>query len=262
MLQLRKWIAILAIVVMAAFLIALDHGAFDAKPSCGAPDFRLHVGVAFHLLVLGVASVSVLGLVRELWWGRWPALACAIAALPTSLAAGVMVMDDLPRHGLRSDEGVALSWAIAGPLFLLCLLGRSMRERYEGKSALWRSPDLRLKLVSAAIVLSAATLPWLVPFGYEAALEHHPGVLTAHCILIVATCIGIIEAARQRVAGLILLTLATLASTGMLLFVAITDAAFFGFFAGFSMFAAVPGALAALVSFIAWAGPMWRFVKS
>ena len=146
MILLRKVIAIGALLALGGLIVTLERGAYGVNPG-------LVVATRVLLLPLGV---TIVGLALEKHWGRWMALAAAVAVLPWA----AYLTFGLPPGVPLMQQSVAL---VASALLLVTLLGRSMFERYEGRAPTdWSGP--RMGLVRWTLILNLASAVGLLVF--------------------------------------------------------------------------------------------------
>ena len=115
MIRLRKTLAVVALAALGGLIVTLERGAYGVNPG-------LVVATRVLLLPLGI---TVIGLLLDKYWGRWLALAAAVAVLPWAL----VLTFGLPPGAPLTQQRIAL---LAAVLLLVSLLGRNMFERYEG----------------------------------------------------------------------------------------------------------------------------------
>jgi hypothetical protein len=250
--RLRARIAVLPALGLAIAAMQLLASAAESDP----PD-RVSVVLGGLFAVFG--AISAYGLVAERFWGRWPGLGLSIAGIFLLIAA--------------TSSGRVLevfeewqSWALLlGALVELgCLLGPGVERRYEGASRLWREPGPELRWIRRAIIWSIAGMPNFLLLGAIAAEEHLAGSGPAVVGAGLTSALGCLLAARQKVAGLFMLTLGALAWLGIGVWFTQTirlDGDQVLVFGSLSLASWLPALIAAAISCVVFARPMWRFLR-
>lgn len=242
MILLRKVIAIGALLALGGLIVTLERGAYGVNPG-------LVIATRALLLPLGV---TIIGLALEKHWGRWMALAAAVAVLPwaTYLTFG------LPPGVPLMQQTIAL---IASALLLVTLLGRAMSERYEGRAPKdWSGP--RMGLVRWTLILNLASalglFVFVAVFGYSIAW-----LIVVPAVLLVGLVVGVLLLARQKTMGLLLVALSCVLFIPAAAFFVWNESSWAG---GAHIFAAsfLPGLLAGWACLFAFGRPVWRALRS
>jgi len=103
MIGLRKTLAVLALIALGGLLVTLESGAYGVNP-------RLVVAARVLLFPLGI---TIIGLLLDRYWGRWLALAAAVAVLPWAL----VLTFGLPAGAPLTQQSIALEATPAGCAF-------------------------------------------------------------------------------------------------------------------------------------------------
>lgn len=243
MILLRKVIAIGALLALGGLIVTLERGAYGVNPG-------LVVATRVLLVPLGV---TIVGLALEKHWGRWMALAAAVAVLPWA----IYLTFGLPPGVPLMQQTIAL---VASALLLVTLLGRSMFERYEGGRAPtdWSGP--RMGLVRWTLILNLASSVGLFVFVavYRYRIEWHVAV---PAVLLLGLLAGVLLLARQKTAGLLLVALSCVLFVPAGAFFVWKESSWAG---GAHIFAAsfLPGVLAGWACLIVFGRPVWQALRS
>ena len=242
MILLRKVIAIGALLALGGLIVTLERGAYGVNPG-------LVVATRVLLLPLGV---TIVGLALEKHWGRWMALAAAVAVLPWA----AYLTFGLPPGVPLMQQTVAL---VASALLLVTLLGRSMFERYEGRASTdWSGP--RMGLVRWALILNLASAVGLFVFVavYRYRIEWHVAV---PALLLLGLLAGVLLLARQKTVGLLLVALSCVLFVPAGAFFVSKESSWAG---GAHIFAAsfLPGVLAGWACLVVFGRPIWQALRS
>ncbi len=187
--QIRKAIAVLALLGLGALAVAPQQGASPLDPG---------LVVATRWLLVPLVP-TIVGLVWEKPWSRWLALAGAVAVLPW---AAFLTFGMPWGTSLMRQAALALGASLA---VLLSLSGRTMFGRYEGRSATdWTGP--RMGLVRWTIILNLASALELFVFvvAYRYAIDWHAAITAG---LLAGQLVGVLLLARQKTAGLLLVAI-------------------------------------------------------
>lgn len=240
---LRKTLAVAALIVFAALIVTSNprdpHGGYA------------RLSVAMWLLLVPLA-VTILGIIRQAYWGRWLALAAGVAVLPW--ASAVLIG---PRYGMPVERPMlALGAAL---LLLSSLLGRSMFERYEARarSADWSAK--RMALVRWTIVFNIASVLALYVFvaAYDYRIDWH---LAIPASLLIGLLIGVVLLAHQRTIGLLLVALCCVLFVPAGSYFVWQEASYA---AEAILFAAIflPGVLCGWATLLAFSKAIWRYLR-
>ena len=242
MVQLRKVIAVGALLALAGLIWTLERGSYGVNP-------RLVIATRVLLVPLGA---TVIGLVLEKYWGRWLALAAAVVVLPWA----IVLTFGLPPGAPLRQQTIAL---VASGLLLVTLSGRAMFERYEGRAATdWSGP--RMGLVRWTIILNIASAVALFLFVavFRYAIEWH---VTFPAVLLVALVLGVLLLAKQRTMGLFLVALSCVLFLPAAAFFVWVESSYAGGVRIFAM-SFIPGVLAGWACLLAFGRPVWRALRS
>jgi hypothetical protein len=242
MIQLRKLIAVGALLALAGLIWTLERGSYGVNP-------RLVIATRVLLIPLGA---TIIGLVLEKYWGRWLALAAAVVVLPWA----IVLTFGLPSGAPLGQQTIAL---VASGLLLVTLTGRAMFERYEARAATdWSGP--RMGLVRWTIILNIASAVALSLFVavYRYTIEWH---VAFPAVLIVALLVGVLLLARQKTLGLVLVALSCVLFVPAAVFFVWMESSYA---AGVRIFAMsfIPGVVAGWVCLFAFGRPVWRALRS
>jgi hypothetical protein len=234
----RKTIALLSLAAFGGLILTLERGYYGVNPR--------FVLVAYALLL--PLALTMLGLVLGKVWGRWLALAGAVAVLPW---AAVLTFG-LPPGVPLTQQVIAL---VASLLLLLSLPGRAMFEHFEGRTQRdWSGP--RMALVRWTIILNIASAIGLLLFVavYRYAIEWHvaiPGVLLLGLVA------GVSLLARQMTVGLLLVAFSCVLFVPAGTYFVWREASYTG---EVYLFAAVflPGVMAGWACLFVFGRPIWR----
>jgi hypothetical protein len=238
----RQTIAILALLSLGGLILTLERGPYGVDP-------RLVVATRLLLIPLGL---TIVGVALEKLWGRWLALAGAIAVLPWAL----VLTFGLPRGAPLTQQTIAL---VASLALLVSLSGRAMFERYEGRAATdWNGP--RMGLVRWTIILNMASALGLFLFVvvYRYAIGWHVGIPAA---LLAGLVAGVLLLARQKTVGLLLVALSCILFVPAGTFFVWKEASHTG---EVYLFAAafLPGIIAGWACLFAFGRPIWRVLRA
>lgn len=241
MILLRKLIAIGALLALGGLIVTLERGAYGVNP-------RLVVATQLLLVPLGLA---IIGLALGRHWGRWLALASAVAVLPWAL----YLTFGLPLGVPLMQQTIAL---VASVLLLATLSGRAMFEHYEGRAATdWSGA--RMGLVRWTLILNLASAVGLFVFVavYRYRIEWH---VTVPAMLLVGLVGGVLLLARQKTVGLLLVALSCVLFVPAGAIFVWKESSWAG---GAPIFAAsfLPGILAGWVCLVAFGKPLWRALR-
>lgn len=240
--RVREAIAVLALLSLGGLILTLERGAYGVDP-------RLVVATRLFVIPLGL---TIVGLVFEKVWGRWLALAGAIAILPWA----VVLTFGLPRGAPLLQQTIAL---VASLVVLVSLSGRAMFERYEVKGVInWAGP--RMGLVRWTIILNMASGLSLFLFVvvYRYAIEWHVAI---PAVLLAGLLLGVLLLAKQKTAGLLLVALSCILFVPAGAFFVWKEASHTGEIYVFAA-AFLPGIIAGWACLVAFAGPLWRTLRA
>lgn len=230
----------MALFTLAAVVVTVD-------PDADWLDRRFVAAARLLLVPLGA---TIVGLVRERYWGRWLGLAGALAVLPWALVL---------TFAFPGGPPVAPAVALAASLLLLVsLTGRTMFERYDtGGATDWTGR--RMGLVRWTVILNVASALGLVPFvsTYPFATGWHAGVAIALLITLLA---GVLLLARQRTAGLLLVAASCVLFLPAGAYFVWTEARYASEALLFAA-AFLPGVGAGWACLFAFGKPIWRMLK-
>jgi len=241
MILIRKAVALLSLAALGGLIVTLERGYYGVDPR--------FVLVAYLLLL--PLALTMVGLVLGRVWGRWLALAGAIAVLPWAL----VLTFGLPKGVPLTQQTIAL---VASLLLLLSMSGRSMFEHCEGRSKMdWSGR--RMDLVRWTVILNIASAIGLFLFVavYRYAIEWHvviPGVL------LLGLVVGVSLLALQKTVGLLLVGLSCVLFVPAGSFFVWKEASYTG---EVYLFAAVflPGVVAGWACLFAFGKPIWRALR-
>jgi hypothetical protein len=204
------------------------------------------------LPVAAVLGAAALGLAARRWWGRWLGLAAGVSGV---LYGGAVLLTMLRGGSVPDPEAWALA---AGPLLLACLTGRTMFDRFDRPAG--RPDHGRARLVRWAVITNVASLSTLLLVSYalyDIRSEHDVRDLPsiwAGLLAVGFVLAGVLLLARGKTAGLFA-SVVGIAAQALMLFRLLR-------LNGYVVTALLlPGLLLATASVIAYAAPMWRFVR-
>jgi hypothetical protein len=213
-------------------------------------------GDATYAAMLPVAAplaTAALGLAMRQWWGRWLGLAVGVTGALYGLAVLVTMIG---RHETYTDP--AASVLAAGPLLLACLTGRTMFERFDRPAG--RPDHGRARLVRWAVITNIASLGTLVLASYVIydmrSIHDVRDLPSLGAALVAVTFVvtGVLLLARGKTAGLLASLAGIAAQAVMLLRVGGHDGTLF-------LALLLPGLVLAAASVVAYAAPIWRFLR-
>ena len=218
-----------------------------------ADSFTMWAGTLLLILV-----IATIGVATERWWARWLGLA---AGLTCTMYAGIFTA--VVVFGGDRFESEALPF-FTGPLLLACLAGRTMFDRFDARAG-W-SDDRRTRLVRWTAVANLASLASLLIVNLVLLTERSHSVPAAAVWLSVAATLmllcGVALLARKKTAGVLAMAalvglqvalLAVFCQTG-----GTSDLGETGVLLGLFL----PGFVTALATFVVYARPMWRFLRT
>ena len=242
MIQLRKVVAVGALLALAGLIWTLERGSYGVNP-------RLVIATRVLLIPLGAAIV---GLALEKYWGRWMALAAAVVVLPWA----VFLTFGLPPGVPMMQQTIAL---VASALLLATLSGRAMFERYEGRSATdWSGPRMGLVRWTIILNISSAVALFLFVAVYRYTIEWY---VAFPAVLIVALMAGVLLLARQKTLGLVLVALSCVLFVPAAVLFVWKESTYAGGVRVFAM-SFIPGVLAGWACLFAFGGPVRRALRS
>jgi hypothetical protein len=229
----RTLIAILTLCATATTVAILEYS------STSRPD-QLAV-----LTFAGLLGLAAGGLALRRWWGRWLGLAAGVTG---TLYGGLAVASASLHH-----DYTFMLLAVPGPLLLACLSGRAMFERFDQPAG--RTNDWRARLVRWAVITNLASLVTLGLIAYAAydmrgfsdRVPNFPLMFGTVGVVIV----GVLLLARGKTAGLLAAVLGIVAQV-LMLFTLRRPA---------GLLLLGPGLTLAAASVVAYAAPMWRFLR-
>ena len=251
----------LAASILAAYAALHAYGAFAA--TYGAMRFC----AAFFSLACAVGAVA---LVRRTFWARRYAMGIGVAGLLNCVAFF---------GWFRGAGGLWFGGAQAAAFALLvvALLGRKMRAFYDELAPHWDFDHPTMHLLATALSLNVAGIGMLVYYACLDAGWTTEGLRAGALATAALLAVGSIVAARGRIAGLFLMTLAGAFSLwlGWSALQAMSTPMDMGESCGMwfawrawgrwetfkSIVGFAPAALASLLCFAVFLGPMVRFVR-
>jgi hypothetical protein len=242
MILIRKTIALLSLAAFGGLILTLERGYYGVNPR--------FVLVAYALLL--PLGLTMLGLALGKVWGRWLALAGAVAVLPW---AAVLTFG-LPAGVPLTQQIIAL---VASLLLLLSMPGQVMFEHFEGRTERdWSGP--RMALVRWTIILNIASAIGLLLFVavYRYAIEWHVAI---PAVLLLGLVAGVSLLARQMTVGLLLVAFACVLFVPAGTYFVWKEASYTG---EVYLFAAVflPGVVAGWACLFVFGRPIWRALSS
>jgi hypothetical protein len=244
MFRARKFVAVLALLALAGLAVtAPSRGPVGAYRE---ENLAMWAGLA----PLAVAIVAVL-LSRP--WGRWLALATAVAVLPW---AGALTFGET--YGAPTTRPAIARGSAAR--VLLSLTGRTAYRGFEGSARNIDWSGRRMTLVRWTLILNLASGFGLFLFAvfYQPRVAWHaliPGTL------FIGTLAGVLLLARQRTAGLLMVALCCLLLVPAGGYFVAREASYTGEAVLFwTIFA--PGVLVGFATLTAFARPMARALRS
>jgi peptidoglycan/LPS O-acetylase OafA/YrhL len=242
MVQLRKVIAVAALLALAGLIWTLERGSYGVNP-------RLVVATRGLLFPLGVA---IIGVALEKYWGRWLALAAAVVVLPWA----IVLTFGLPPGAPLMQQTIAL---VASALLLVTLSGRTMFERYEGRSTTdWSGPRMGLVRWTIIFNIASAVALFLFVAVYRYTIEWY---VAFPAVLLVALMTGVLLLARQKTLGLVLVALGCVLFVPAAVLFVWKESSYAGGVRIFAM-SFMPGVLAGWACLFAFGGPVWRALRS
>ncbi len=243
MIGLRKALAVAALIIFGLLILSANLRA----PHGGYGRFAVAMWVLLVPLVITIA-----GIIREAYWGRWLALGAGVAVLPW--AAAVLLG---PRYGMPVLRAtLALGAALA---LLLSLPGRRMFERYEARtsSADWSSQ--RMTLVRWTIVFNIASVLSLYLFvaAYEPRIGWHVVIPAS---LLIGLLAGVVLLAYQKTVGVLLVALCCVCFVPAGGYFVWHEASYA---AEAILFAVIflPGVLSGWATLLAFSKAIWRYLR-
>ena len=244
MFRVRKMLAVLALLALAGLALT----APSQNPIGGLR--REVLGMWVGLVPLAAAIVAII-LNRP--WGRWLALAVAVAVLPWAAALTFGETYGAP----RIRPAIALGSASA---LLLGLTGRTVFRGFEGavEGIDWSGP--RMTLVRWTIILNLASVLGLFLFAvfYRPRVAWHAAIPGS---LLIGLLVGVLLLARQRTAGLLLVALCCLLFVPAGGYFVAHEARYAGEALLFGALFA-PGVLAGVTTLIAFGRPLIRAIRT
>jgi hypothetical protein len=238
-----------AILLMCGVVGLAVHNGFEGFANRGS---RWHFGTDELALLMTAATLVIAsaGLAAGGWWGRWMGLAAGVTG---TLLGICMVTVALNGQAVPAELKVI---GLVGPALLVCLSGRRMFDRFDGRAG--KPNDGRARLVRWAVITNGASLAALMLLSY-AMLEL--GVMGSRSLssrlALLSTVLvlsGVLLLARGKTAGLFVGAVAVLAQ--VLLAVSLEHRAAYTM-----LLLLLPGLTFAAAVLVAYAGPLWRFAR-
>lgn len=243
MIGLRKTLAIVALIVLGGLILTTNpkapHGGYE------------RLAVAMWVLLVPL-MITIVGILREAYWGRWLALAAGVAVLPW--AAAILIG---PRYGMPLLPA-ALA-AGASLLLLSTLTGRRMFERYEARARAADWSARRMALVRWTIVFNIASVLGLYLFvaAYEYRIDWH---LVIPASLLIGLLIGVASLMHQRTFGLLLVALCCVCFVPAGAYFVWQEASDAGEAVLFAVIF-LPGVVSGWATLLAFSRAIWRYLR-
>jgi len=205
--------------------------------------------------VTGIALLAAVtfGLISGRWWGRWLGLAIGLVCSAFGGFDLAMVMAGRLSH--PTDVQASIAMALAGPVLLICLSGRTMFDRYDRPAGY--STGTRGLLVRWAAVTNLSSLVTLVLLSFavfdRGSRDHGHWQLALLCAALVLS--GVVMLAHGKTIGLVLAVVA--ASSEIFLTASIRpigSRVIFGTLLS-------PGLVMVAAVTVAYSRPIWRFLR-
>jgi len=208
------------------------------------------------LLLIPLAT-TIAGVLLERRWGRWLALAGAVAVLPWALVLTVAPLG-LP----ILPQSVALAAAI---VVLASLTGKTVAGRYEtpsragSTSSRAGSTSKRMTLVTWTIVCNVASILMLYLFvgAYDYGVQWH---LEMTATLLAGLLLGVLLLARDKTIGIVLVGLCCILLLPAGAYFVSREARYAGETVLLAL-AFLPGIVTGWACLLAFGRPMWRFLR-
>lgn len=243
MIRLRKTLAVAALIVLGALIVTTDprtpYGGYG----------RLAVAM-WGLLVPLVVTIA--GVIREAYWGRWLALAAGVAVLPWAIAVLAGPSYGMPVLPAALAAGAALA-------LLISLTGRRMFERYEARARTADWSARRMTLVRWTIIFNIASVLALYAFvtAYEYRIDWHL-VIPASSLL--GLLVGVALLAHQRTFGLLLIAFCCVCFVPAGAYFVWQEASYAGEAILF-MVIFLPGVVSGWATLLAFSRAIWRYLR-
>jgi len=244
MLRVRKTLAVLALLALAGLAVTAPY-----RNPIG--EYRREV-VAMWVALAPLAA-AIVAIILNRPWGRWLALAVAVAVLPW---AAVLTFGNT--YGApRTRPTIALGAASA---LLLGLTGRTVYRGFEGAAKGIDWSGRRMTLVRWTIILNLASVLGLFLFAvfYTPRVAWHAAIPGS---LLIGLLAGILLLARQRTAGLLLVALCCVLFVPAGGYFVANEARYAGEAMLFGALFA-PGVFAGMATLFAFAKPLLRALHS
>ena len=244
MFRARKMLAVVALSALGA--LAMTAPSRDPIGAYRPEVVAMWVGLA-------PLAAAILAIVLNRPWGRWLALAVAVAVIPWAAALTFGETYGAP----RTRPAIALS---ASAVVFLSLTGRAVYHGFEGaaQGIDWSGP--RMGLVRWTLILNLASVLGLFLFAafYRPRVAWHAAIPGS---LLVGLLIGVLLLARQRTAGLLLVALCCLLFVPAGGYFVAREARYAGEAILFGAIFA-PGVLAGVATLVAFAAPLVRALRA
>jgi len=203
-------------------------------------------------VALAPLATAIVAIILNRPWGRWLALAIAVAVFPWAAALTFGETYGAP----TTRPAVALSAAAA---LLLGLTGRTAFGGFEGAVVGFEWSGPRMTLVRWTIILNLASVLGLFLFAvfYRPRVAWHAAIPGS---LLIGLLAGVFLLARQRTAGLLLVAMCCLLFVPAGGFFVAHEARYAGEALLFGALFA-PGVVAGLATLIAFGGPLARALR-
>lgn len=243
MIGLRKALAVVALFVLGGLIVTTNPRA----PGGGYE----RLAVAMWVLLLPLL-ITIAGIIREAYWGRWTALGAGVAVLPWATAVLVG-----PRYGMPVLPAILA--AGASLLLLSTLSGRRMFERYEAgaRAADWSAR--RMTLVRWTIVFNIASVLGLYIFvaAYEYRIDWH---LVIPASLLIGLLSGVALLAHQKTLGMLLVAFCCICFVPAGAYFVWQEASYAGEAVLFAVIF-LPGVVSGWVTLLAFSRAIWRYLR-
>jgi hypothetical protein len=248
--QARRWIAAVLVAGLAVVVVNAAGGLF------------IRVSVAHALLVVaGALAVTAIGLAARRSWGRSLGLAAGVAC---SLYAGLVITFAIMDRRLAGLTDAAVLFV--GPVLLACLSGSRMYQFFGATPA--QAVDRDARLARWTVIANLAGLASLV-LG-SGVLYRRDGAASQPALHLFVSAVavllpGVLLLARQKTAGLLLVTVACLIQLASLVSLFVADG--YGSLGGLAMTLVtgvflLPGMLTSLALTLRYARPICRLLRS
>jgi hypothetical protein len=239
----RKTLAVAALFVLGGLIVTAD----PRTPQGGYE----RLAVAMWVLLVPLI-ITIGGIIREVYWSRWLALAAGVAVLPWATAVLIG-----PRYGMPALPATLA--AGASLLLLSSLTGRSMFERYEARARAADWSARRMTLVRWTIVFNIASVLSLYVFvaAYDYRIDWH---LAIPASLLIGLLIGVALLIHQRTVGLLLVALCCVCFVPAGAYFVWQEASYAGEAVLFVV-VFLPGVLSAWATLLAFSRPIWRYLR-